>query len=382
MKTRLWKGRRGKWLLALGAGLMLYALIGLWRAPNVAQYIAPAPQEIAPEEGADAQESGLARLAKDWEARRGELGEGAKAGMAAVKRDVTVSCDASGAQAGLVAAGDGWFEAHPLLLTEGSLPREGRVAVLDRDLAFALFPTVEAVGQWVEVDGVRYEVAGVARNDRGVGDTDDKRIYIPLSEAAKSGMQTEYVRIDCREPSAGAKRALEGVAADLLDGGNFYDSAKETMRATMILRVLAILFALYLLFAVLRRWNRRTASLVRGWQAEVLKRYFKSMLPKVIGLSLLQLAGYAALIAAAWCVLRLTIRPMYVFTEWIPEVVVEWNQIARRAQELTRTAAATARYQTPEYAAIRFYAGFVRWGAVSALAGAVLYRGRKDVTKD
>lgn len=381
-------GRRGRWLIALGAVLLIYSLIMLYSVEPLAQYIAPAQQEPEKaaqtgEEDGDAQaavESPLAEQQKLWEQRRGELGENAKAGMAAVAYGFNVSGGGQSETATLICTGQGWFDAHPRFLVDGCLfssadyENGAHKAVLDEELAFHLFPTTDACGSRVQLDDVWYDVIGVVRRADSAGDTDDYRIYIPLNAAVDACMQTDYVQFDCRSELSGAKRALQSLAEDVLGGGSYYDTSKEVMRATMIVRVIGIIFALYFIARLLGAWNRRTVALINGWLEEVKRTYFKKMLPGVIGLSALQLAGYCALALAAWATLRLTIQPMYVFTEWIPEVIVEWSKLTGRVQELMRDAAQVSRYQTREYAAIRFYGALTRWGVICTLAGLVLYR--------
>ena len=72
--------------------------------------------------------------------------------------------------------------------------------------------------------------------------------------------------------------------------------------------------------------------------------------------------------------LSLTIEPMYVFTEWIPENFVSWESLTGRFNDLRLENARIVRYQTREYASIRFYGALVRWGVVSVLAGTALRR--------
>lgn len=383
-------GRRGRWLIALGAVLLIYSLAMLYSMEPLAQYIAPAQQE--PEKAAQADDAGgdedtqqaaespLAEQQKLWEQRREELGENAQAGIAAVAYGLNVSGGGQSETATLICAGQGWFDAHPRFLTDGCLFSEmdykncAHKAVLDEELAFRLFPTTDACGSRVQLDDVWYDVIGVVRRADSAGDTDDYRIYIPLDTAVDAGMQTDYVQIDCRSELSGVKRALRSVAEEVLGEGSYYDTSKEVMRVTMIVRVATIIFALYFIARLLGVWNRRTVALIGDWTEEVKHRYFKNMLPAVAGLSILQLAGYCVLALAAWVTLRLTIEPMYVFTEWIPEVIVEWSKVSGRAQELMREAAQVARYQTREYAAIRFYGALTRWGVICSLMGFTLYR--------
>lgn len=45
---------------------------------------------------------------------------------------------------------------------------------------------------------------------------------------------------------------------------------------------------------------------------------------------LLCLLGYAALAGAAFLLAQFVIAPLYVFTEWVPEVVVELKSVTGR----------------------------------------------------
>ena len=392
-------GRRGRVLMLLGLALLIFSLCKLYSMDSFAQYIAPAAPETAAsaDPGADAGDEDAADPAdttantdpltaqiKAWNEKRTEMGGTVPTGMAAVAFDTSVTTALEQNQMStLVCVGEGWLDVHPHFLTDGWLftqtdyEKGNRVAVLDEKLAFQLFPTDEPVGAQLQIGENWYTIIGVVRADTSAGDADPDtgRIYIPLNTAAADRIQAHYVLMECREGGDGEKRALQDVAADVMENdGSYWDTDKEVMRATMLVRLLLIAFALYLLAICLKIWNRRTVSLITGWNEEVRHRYFKTMAAKVVGLSCAQLLGYAALAAAAFGILRLLIAPMYVFTEWIPEVIVEWSKISQRLTELLRTAAQTARYQTRQIAAIRLYGALTRWGVICLLTGVVLFK--------
>lgn len=387
MKKYLLHGkRRGVWLVALGALFTAFSLIMLVKTPSLAQYIAPAPAEQQPLDEEDKAaatrgRSALRGLVDSWENNRAELGD-VDSGMSATLYNTGVESSASQSDIATITCADaGWFDVYPRYLLSGRLFSQAEhetgesVIVLDKQLAFKLFPTTEPTEGRVMLNGEWFNVIGVVRHSRGAGDGDEYGAYIPLMTAARLGLQTNYVLLSCDAPSMGAVRAMENVADTVVGAdGSFYYTDKEVMRVTMILRVVGILAALYVLGYALKVWNRRTAGLINGWREEILHRYFKAILPSVIGWSLVQLLGYGILAAAAFCVLRLIISPMYMFTEWIPEVIVEWNKILTRFKELLTAAAAPVRYQTREYAAIRFYGAFTRWGVICMLLGCMLFK--------
>lgn len=383
---------RGKWLLALGVVMMAAALCMLRAQPSVLQYCVVAPQEAAPapqkeaqaEAGTETQpqtepeQSALATLVAAWDARaEEELGEVLEsASIAARDYGFAFSGEGGSATATLTAVGEDWFGVYPRYLVAGRLPTAdelqtgARVIALDEPLAFKLFPTVDPVGRSLEIGAKRYRVVGVTRYARGVGQYEQYQAYIPIAAAAKDGLQMEIVELCARPlPRSGASRAFEAAGRTWRAGGTFIDTDKEAMRAGMIARVLAVVLGLYGVLYLLRRLNRRAAAFGANARARLKTEYLRDMLPSLLPRAGVLAVGYALIVAAAFGVLALAVEPMYVFTEWIPDVLVELSSITDRFWQLTSAAASPVFIRTEEYAEIRFWAGVLRWGAVSALVG-------------
>ena len=72
-------------------------------------------------------------------------------------------------------------------------------------------------------------------------------------------------------------------------------------------------------------------------------RYARDMLAGMIASALLMLLGCAALAGAAFALAKFSIDPLYVFTEWVPEVLVELSSIAKRFWSLNDANAAAVR---------------------------------------
>ena len=384
---------RGKWLLALGALLMAAGLCMLALQPSVLQYCIVAPtdeaapepsgQEAAGQEAQTAkQESGALKALYDaWQTRVGEdLSEVlSAASIAARDYGFALSGEGGTATATLTAVGEGWFDVYPRYLVSGRLMtgqelRDGdRLIVLDEPLAFKLFPTVDPIGRELTIGSERYEVIGVVRYRRSVGEYEQYQAYIPYTSAAEDRLPMEIVEVcGVALPQSGASRAFEDAGENWQDGGTFIDTDKEAMRGGIVARALAIALGLYLILYLLRRLNRRTAGVGVDIRARLQTEYFRDMLPGLLPRFCLLALGYAALLAAAFGVLTLAIEPMYVFTEWIPDVLVELSSITERFWQLTSAAAAPIFIRTQEYAEIRFWSGLVRWGALSALTGALV----------
>ena len=384
---------RGKWLLALGALLMAAGLCMLALQPSVLQYCIVAPtdeaapepsgQEAAGQEAQTAkQESGALKALYDaWQTRVGEdLSEVlSAASIAARDYGFALSGEGGSATATLTAVGENWISVYPRYLVSGRLMTEqelkdgDRLIVLDEPLAFKLFPTADPIGRELTIGTERYEVIGVVRYRRSVGEYEQYQAYIPYTSAAEDRLPMEIVEVcGAALPQSGASRAFEDAAENWQAGGTFIDTDKEAMRGGIVARALAIVLGLYLILYLLRRLNCRAASFGANIRARLQTEYFRDMLPGLLPRFFLLALGYAALLAAAYGVLTLAIGPMYVFTEWIPDVLVELSSITERFWQLTSAAAAPISIRTKEYAEIRFWSGLVRWGALSALTGALV----------
>ena len=205
------------------------------------------------------------------------------------------------------------------LMTAQELLDGDRLVVLDEPLAFKLFPTTDAVGRELQIGAGRYEVIGVVRYQRAVGEYGQYQAYIPYASAAQERLPMETVEAcGVGLPHSGASRTFEDAAGNWQAGGTFIDTDKEAMRGSIIARVLAVALGMYLILYLLRRLNGCTGGFAKGIRLRLKTEYFRSMLPSILPRAGLLALGYAALLAAAYGILTLAIEPMYVFTEWIP----------------------------------------------------------------
>ena len=81
-------------------------------------------------------------------------------------------------------------------------------------------------------------------------------------------------------------------------------------------------------------------------------------------------SSQAALAGAAFALAKFSIDPLYVFTEWVPEVVVELSSIAKRFWSLNDANAAAVRYISRNYCVLETGRGLLRWGLLALLLGA------------
>ena len=90
---------------------------------------------------------------------------------------------------------------------------------------------------------------------------------------------------------------------------------------------------------------------------------------------------YGALIGCIYLLLDYSIQPLYQFTEWVPENLVEWNSWKNVFWNLMREQDRLVSVGTRSMNEIVFYATLIRWGSLAMLMGSglsLLPRGRKQ----
>lgn len=97
-----------------------------------------------------------------------------------------------------------WYVETGRFLTRDDIRHSRRVTVLGSAPAGALFPHGGAIGQWVEADGIRYQVVGILRSKgQFLGQNQDDLALFPLPVVARSlryGESVDYMTVRPRTP--------------------------------------------------------------------------------------------------------------------------------------------------------------------------------------
>lgn len=67
--------------------------------------------------------------------------------------------------------------------------------VIDESTALTFFAGDEPVGKTVTLNGLNYEVAGVIRTSRRLGETDEHVAYIPITAASANALAMQTVEL-------------------------------------------------------------------------------------------------------------------------------------------------------------------------------------------
>ena len=381
MKDR--KRRLPRVLMALGAVMALCALGMLSQTRNVLQYCVIAPEMDPKGESLKSLTDSARKLG---DSHKDALAWTAVGGVAGT---VSLSSERTAVEASLYAMGEGWLEVYPRFLVKGrrigesEIIQGARVIMLDDDLAFSLFGNELPEDAEVRLNDTAFRVVGTVRHagslfgGRGVGDRHKFDAYVPLAAAVKSGVALDVLTLSAL-PNGGSGAAQifeEAVCDEWLGGGQLILLRKEAMRRTVLPRIALLIAGLYGLVGLFRRMTRMAGGWFNGFREALRRDYFKRLVWRLAGIVALTLLGYGALIGATYLLMAFSAQPLYVFTEWVPENLVEWSSISKTFWSLTEASAGPVRIGTRELRVIEFWGGVLRWGTVLALLGAAL-RGR------
>lgn len=369
-------GRRhhGVLLMALGAVLMVLGAAMLLTTPDVLQYAMSVPT--------DAQAGALEALAREAQEQMDSLADSLGAyAVAARAQGQALSADGGrSVTATVYAVGEGYFDAvhetleRGRLISAGDIERAEHAVVLDSRAALTLLSGEEPVGQKVTLNGIRYEVAGVIRGGRRVGETDEFIAYVPVTAASADALPAQSLVCVARPLSAvGSAILMEDTLSAWRVGGSFYSLGKMKLGAVMPLRWALLFAGAAVLLALLRRMNAFAWSHVCRVDEALKTRYARDMLLPIAGSAAMCLLGYGMLAAALWALASFSIQPLLVFTEWIPEVIVELSSLESRFWALAGAGAPAVRIVTREVCRLELGRGLLRWGLMAALLGLALH---------
>ena len=379
-----------KFLILLGIAMQLAAALALLSVDPLLEYVVPAPDVQRVETGEDRQirlEAGLEPLMESREDVQEQLAEAVTAlSVSGLKSGAEISGGDQGEKAALRAVDLRWLETCPKQLAagrwmdSGELSRGAKVAVLDEDLAFALFGSEGAEGKEIEIGGAEYAVIGTVRHRRGVGEADEFSAYIPLATAAEQGIQLDTITMHALSAvPSGLDQSFTEAMRSAWGAGELHNLRKERMGGLLLTRMLLFAFGMALVFWLLRRFG----AVVRRWRAQIAALRERNYARRWLGPALLRVFGGilfgVMLLLAAYALLAFAIEPVYTFTEWVPESLVSLKALRAVFWDRAAHAARLINLRTLESVRIAFWGSIARTGAAALLLGLAL--GRRKLKK-
>lgn len=379
MLKALWRKRRGTLVvLAVLAAAMAWGWLAVRAVPDTFQHVWPAPAPVSAAEGEKPQNSWLRQTRYAAEGLSTPLDGACEGGsLYAVAQPAAVGVeDGKSVSARLVGVEKSYFQLHePVLLNGRQLyPDEctygERAAMVDEQLAVALFQYAEPLGEKLVLDGQAYRIVGVIKAGKQVGDGVDYALYVPLRALEKSGVALTAMVYEARPvKGAGGWPAFQAEAAKL-GQGTTVSLVKEKMNAAMPLRLLVCLCLGAAALHGVKGMNRAFGRFAARWRERIQEQYAARLLGWALWRCLLLLAGYAACAAALAGVFVKLVEPVYTFPEWVPAILVEPKDIQTAFWNVWQTPATVAEYRMPQLIRLRFLRELLGWCA--GLAGLLL----------
>lgn len=338
-------------LLIVAAALLAYSVLAVQAVGSKLQYIVEPTGDVA-QAAAD-----LADLAAEWETTQRAWALNGFIQEAAIKtEDRSARGRISMYGTGALALMD---EAllHGRMFTDDELASGVPVALLDEQLALALFSEVDVAGRSFTLGGMTFRVIGVVCHTRQVGDAADCGVHIPLL----SGLQPEALVVEAEPlPGVGAGVSFSGVCSLWRSGGTFIDLGKEAVGATLWARGLGFMAGAALLVKGIQGLNRRVQAVIAHFRRKLQRHYAMQLLPQMIGAALLLILGYGAIAGLAALLGDFLLQVVYAYPECVPAVPVEWAEISRTFWQVQQSLSGFRELRTPELLRLRYLAGVIR----------------------
>lgn len=242
-----------------------------------------------------------------------------------------------------------------------------RVALVDEQLAVALFQYAEPLEREIQIAGESYRIVGIVRDHKQVGDKRDYGLYVPFLAVEKSGLELTALCLQAKPiPGAGGWAAFSSAVGGQYPGATLISLPKEALGAALPARMLFVAAAMAALLTALRLLNRGFLAVVRRCRERLLEHYAPKvllwLLPRGLGL----LASYGAVAGAFAWLFTVLIAPVYTFPEWIPAVLVEPKDIAAAFWNVWQGMADLMELRSPELLQVRFWERVMGWSAGAA----------------
>ncbi len=363
-------------LIVLGLLLAIPSIILLSKTDERLEYALPAPD-------GDASEAIKAMLTAR-ESLAETLADCANAVTGgAVCEENSVSSGDKSITATIYGAGEGWFEVYPVFLQSGrnisetELKQGDKVVLLDVTAAFQLFGDDLNEDSKVEIGANTYQVVGTFRHSRSVGESGEYAAVLPLNAAMSETWTTLMISAN-PIPESGARTLFtSSVKNAWRSDGSVYSLEKEAMRRLILPRMLVLVFGMSAIFALIRRMNAIAANRIDLYRNAIRWNYFGKTVWKLLALIGICVLGYGIILALLSVLMTFSIRPLYVFTEWVPDNFVAWSSLKKVFWSLIGDHAKLIRTGTPSMRKIEFEGGMVRWGTICVLTGSILMRRKK-----
>lgn len=377
-------------LLLLLSAALTYCVLAVNSVGNQLQYLveAPGPEQDQTNAGSNETQQPNKSLIERGEQLKSAM-EGLSGNVSAytltgiVDQQSFQSDIGNGAQGRLELLGENSFTLRPKYLRYGRLffPEEleqgADVMLLDEQLALLLFNIGDPLERTVTLAGKEYRVIGIVRHQKQVGDLTDAGAYVPLASVASLELTVDALMVSAQPiAGTGASVAFKSAMDSWQSGGNMIDLGKESMGAKLWLRLLLFLSGMTLTLRAVRFLNRRVHDALRDDRERLKSSYAIRLMPRFTGQTLMLGMGYLLCAGVVALLMQYLIEPVYTFPEWIPAVLVEWEEIATAFWKCWQTPATLVELRSPEFMRLRFFGLMIQLASAACGVTLALLYGR------
>ena len=246
--------------------------------------------------------------------------------------------------------------------------------VLDEGMALQMFGAADVVGKKVSAEGLEFEIIGIARNSKSVGDREEYGAYIALNALIDTAVTLEVLMVVAKPIiGVGAKSTFVSVVNNWKSGGTLIDLAKEAMGVMMPLRILLFSAGFVVLLMCITWISRKVQSFAADYGRRLKRTYAVRLVPRLAGAIIIFSLAYAAI---AFCFAQLVAYvtdPVYTFPEWVPAILVEWADIKTAYWNVWQGLATMQELRSPQLLRLRYFGMLTGWASAGAAVFGVMY---------
>jgi len=249
------------------------------------------------------------------------------------------------------------------LITEYDVEKSNRVIILDEKASLAIFRGESPIGEPVLIDGVPFQVVGVIAKKLRIGETDTSVSYIPITFKGDNALQMETLEITTK----GIDRifspiVIENVLRAWNPSGSFYNCSKMKHTHLLSLRWILVILGLKTVSMVKKAIMCSLHNCLREYKEDLKRHYLEELILDILIQIIKYILAFTFLFVFISCIVLIAFEPLYIFSEWIPENLVDFSSIGNTLRKINDNHAISIKYLSKSVSCIELAGSYLRWG--------------------
>ena len=193
------------------------------------------------------------------------------------------------------------------------------ITVIGEETAFSLFEGHEAIGQIVLINGKEYTVVGICSDGKELGEADDCLAYIPLSVIDQAEMKFDTLEYLIHTGNSHPSQAIaESILREWNDDITIYSFRQKKTMAMIPLIITLICLGIEGIRRISSKLFRKVNQINTCTHRLLDEHYLRESIPEICGSYVPCFLAATGLVACCICLVRLVLKILMVFPEWIP----------------------------------------------------------------